>query len=133
MAQTIITKVGCFAQDVANQINAMFLEVYALIAAITATNPVGAPAAGYKVARGTHTQVAQEDAITVAGMTSIVSVQVSFHDAPTIKQMFVAGLADIGGNFLIRTYKPTATGNVTPIAATDFTDNIKFDWIVVGT
>lgn len=101
-------------------------------------NGVGGVAAGYKVARGIHTQVAASDTI-VTGLATVVAAVVSFQSAPTVKQMFAT--ADIGdqsgapaaGSILINTLKPTAVNDVTPVVATDFTDNIKLAWIAVGT
>lgn len=93
---------------------------------------------GYKIARGVHQQAAAQDTI-VTGLATVVAVVVSFRDTPTLKQMFCyasignqAG-APAAGSFLLNTKKPTGTGDVTPIAATDFTDNINFNWIAVGT
>lgn len=102
------------------------------------SNPVAGVAAGYKIARGVHQQAAAQDTV-VSGLATVVAVVVSFRDAPTLKQMFVAGSigdqngAPVAGSFYIKSYKPTASGDVTPVAATDFTDNINFDWIAVGT
>jgi hypothetical protein len=95
-------------------------------------------AAGYKVARGVHTQVAASDTV-VTGLATVVAVVASFQSAPTIKQLFCA--ADIGnqsgapaaGSVLLKTYKPTAVNDATPTAATDFTENLKLGWIAVGT
>lgn len=97
-----------------------------------------AVAAGYKVARGVHTQVAASDTV-VTGLTTVVAVVASFQSAPTVKQLFVA--ADVGdqagspdaGSILIKSYKPTAVNDCTPTAATDFTDDIVFGWVAVGT
>lgn len=101
-------------------------------------NGVLGVAVGYKMARGVHQQVAASDTI-VTGLATVVAVIAQWRDAPTLKQMFV--VASIGdqagapaaGSVLIKTYKPTATGDVTPIAATDFTDNLSINWIAVGT
>lgn len=99
---------------------------------------VAGVAAGYKLARGVHTQVAASDTI-VTGLATVVAALATFQSAPTIKQLSVT--ADIGnqtgapaaGSILVKTFKPTAVNDVTPIPATDFTDNIKFGWIAVGT
>lgn len=99
---------------------------------------VAGVAAGYKVARGVHQQAAASDTI-VSGLTTVVAVVVQFRDAPTVKQFMCSGTignqsgAPAAGSFLLRTYKPTAVDNCTPIAATDFTDNLNFDWIAIGT
>ncbi len=98
----------------------------------------GGVASGIKVARGVHTQVAASDTVAT-GLATVVAVVVNFQDAPTIAQLFCS--ATIGdqagtpaaGSFLLRTYKPTGTGDVTPLAATDFTGNLNFNWIAIGT
>lgn len=94
-------------------------------------------AAGYKIARGEHTQVAASDTV-VTGLTTVVAVVVSPR-TPTVKQLlFGASIGDqagtpAAGSILITSYKPTAVDNVTPAAATDFTDNIKVNWVAIGT
>lgn len=95
-------------------------------------------ASGYKVARGVNIQVAATDTI-VTGLASVVAVIVGFAGAPTVKQLFCAGLigdqagSPAAGSIQIKTFKPTAVNDVTPIAATDFTDNVKVAWVAVGT
>lgn len=95
-------------------------------------------AAGYKIARGVHTQVAASDTV-VTGLATVVAVCVGFGGAPTVKQLFCAGsIGDqagtpAAGSVLITTYKPTAVNDVTPTAATDFTDNVKVSWVAIGT
>lgn len=94
-------------------------------------------AAGYKVARGTHVQIAASDTI-VTGLATVVAVVAVWKSAPTVKQLFLS--ADVGnqsgapaaGSILINTYKPTAVNDVTPTPATDFTDNLNIDWIAIG-
>jgi hypothetical protein len=94
-------------------------------------------AAGKKIAFGEHTQVAASDTI-VSGLATVVAVVVSPRTR-TIKQLnFNASPGDqagapVAGSFLITSQKPTAANDVTPIAATDFTDAIVVDWIAVGT
>jgi hypothetical protein len=108
----------------------------ALAAAVA--NPSAGLAAGYKIARGVHQQAAASDTV-VSGLATVVAVVVSFRDTPTVKQMFVtASIGDqagapAAGSFLIKSFAPTANNNVTPTAASDFTDNINFDWIAIGT
>lgn len=99
---------------------------------------VAGVAAGYKIARGEHTQVAASDTV-VTGLTTVVAVIVTPR-APTVKQLwFGASIGDqagtpAAGSILITSYKPTNnTNDSTPTAATDFTDNIKVSWIAVGT
>lgn len=95
-------------------------------------------AAGYKIARGVHTQVAASDTV-VTGLATVVAVVVGFDSAPTVKQLFCAGQigdqagAPAAGSVLIKTFKPTAVNDVTPTAATDFTENLKLAWLAIGT
>lgn len=99
---------------------------------------VAGVAAGYKVARGVHQQAAASDTV-VTGLTTVVAIVASWRDTPTLKQMFVTATigdqagAPAAGSVLIKTFKPTANNDVTPTAATDFTDNLSVDWIAIGT
>jgi hypothetical protein len=99
---------------------------------------VAGVAAGYKVARGVHQQAAAADTV-VTGLATVVAVVVSWRDTPTLKQMFVTGSigdqagSPAAGSILIKTFKPTAANDVTPIAATDFTDNLSINWEAIGT
>lgn len=94
-------------------------------------------AAGYKIARGQHTQAAASDTVAT-GLATVVAVVAAFDSAPTVKQLFLeASIGDqagapAAGSILLKTFKPTAVNDVTPTAATDFTDNIKINWIAIG-
>lgn len=93
-------------------------------------------AAGYKIARGSTTPVSSSDTV-VTGLATVVAVFVSFKGAPTLTHMFNAG--DIGdqagtpaaGSFLLKSYKPTASGDVTPTASS--TPWAAVDWVAIGT
>lgn len=95
-------------------------------------------AGGYKIARGIHQQAAASDTV-VTGLATVVAVVANFRDAPTVNQLLCSATignqtgAPAAGSFLLRTYKPTAVNDVTPLAATVFSDNVNFDWIAVGT
>lgn len=102
-------------------------------------NPVAGVAAGYKIARGQHVQAAAADTI-VTGLATVVSVVAQFDSAPTVKQFMVSSSigdqagSPAAGSIIISTFKPTNnTNDVTPIPATDFTDNLKINWIAIGT
>ena len=101
-------------------------------------NGVAGVASNYKLARGVHQQASASDTI-VTGLATVVAVVACFRDAPTVNQLSCSATignqsgAPAAGSFLLRTYKPTAVNDVTPTAATDFTDNINFDWIAIGT
>lgn len=97
---------------------------------------VAAVAAGYKIARGTLTPTAASQTV-VTGLTTVVAVVASLKGAPTLTHNLVA--ADIGnqsgapaaGSILIKSYKPTSSTDVTPVAAT--TPWSAVDWIAIGT
>jgi hypothetical protein len=87
---------------------------------------------GKKIARGVHQQAAATDTVAT-GLATVVAVVVSYRDTPTAKQNFVTASignqsgAPVAGSFLQSTFKSTFA------AADDFTDNISFNWIAVGT
>lgn len=91
---------------------------------------------GYKLARGTHSPASGSDTV-VTGLSTVVAAVASLKGAPTLTCMFV--VADTGdqdgapaaGSILLKTYKPTTSGDVTPIAATTPWPDI--DWIAIGT
>lgn len=92
--------------------------------------------AGLVIAKGEHTQVAASDTI-VTGLSVVVAV-VSTPRTRTIKQLnFNASVGDqagtpAAGSVLLTSQKPTAANDVTPVVATDFTDNIKVNWVAIG-
>lgn len=93
-------------------------------------------AAGYKIQRGTITPTTASDTV-VTGLATVVAAVASLKGAPTLTHNIVA--ADIGnqagapaaGSILIKSYKPTAAADCTPIAAT--TPWSAVDWIAIGT
>jgi len=105
----------------------------AAIAGLPATtNYAVGVAAGYKIARGVHQQVAAVDTV-VTGLTTVVAVVASPIQAVTAKQSFVAASignqagAPAAGSIYIETFASTYG------AAIDFTDNLSFAWIAIGT
>jgi len=99
-------------------------------------NAVVGVAAGYKVARGQMTTASASDTV-VTGLTTVVSAVANMEDAPVIgADRSNAAIGDqagapAAGSILIKSYKPTATGDATPIAATTFSK--KVNWVAVGT
>ena len=100
---------------------------------------VGAANGNKAIVVGRHTQAAATDTI-VTGLASVSACGVSFDSAPTVKQFMAA--AQIGdqagspaaGSIYTKTFKPTNnTNDCTPIAATDFTDNVVLSWWAIGT
>lgn len=114
-----------------------FLDIISLnINGVSKTNVITGTAAGFKVARGQATTVAASDTI-VTGLTTVVSAVANLEDVPVIgadrAQAVVGDQAGTpaAGSILIKTFKPTATGDATPIAATTF--GKKVNWIAWGT
>ncbi len=98
---------------------------------------VNGVAGGYKLARGEHQQATASDTV-VTGLATVIAVVITPRTR-TVKQLFFnASVGDqagtpAAGSVLITSQKPTAVDNVTPTAATDFTDNIKVNWVAIGT
>lgn len=93
-------------------------------------------ASGYKIARGTTTPTTASDTVAT-GLATVVAVIVSFKGAPSLTHMFNYGDvgnqagAPVAGSFLLKSSKPTAAADVTPIAST--TPWGAVDWIAIGT
>jgi hypothetical protein len=93
-------------------------------------------AAGYKIARGQHTTVDENDTI-VTGLATVVAVIATLDDDPVDGcQVVTASIgnqsgAPAAGSVLIKTWKATAANNSALIAATTFEK--KVNWIAVGT
>ena len=93
-------------------------------------------AAGYKIARGTATiDAASKDIVT--GLTTVIGAVVSLvgdpsmtHISSTVTVGDQAG-APASGSIRIKSWKPTATNDVTPIAATSTFANVA--WVAIGT
>ena len=93
-------------------------------------------ASGYKIARGTATiDAASKDIAT--GLTTVVGAVVSLVGDPSMTHMYSsvtvgdqAG-APSAGSIRIKSWKPTAANDVTPIAATSTFANVA--WIAIGT
>ena len=100
------------------------------------SNVVNGLTTGYKIARGQWTTVTAIDTLAT-GLTTVSCVVASLESAPVLGCMWAEGVVGnqagvpAAGNILIRTYKPTAAGDVTPLAATTF--GKKVNWIAIGT
>ena len=92
-------------------------------------------AGGYKLARGvTAIGAASEDIVT--GLTTVVGAVVSLVGDPSMTHMYSsvtvgdqAG-APAAGSIRVKSWKPTASGDVTPTAATSTFANVA--WIAIG-
>lgn len=88
-----------------------------------------------KVVSGQSTTVAASDTIA-CGLKKVLYAVASLEDAPVIGCAYAQATvgdqvaAPIAGSFLLKTFKPTAAGDATPIAATTFSK--KVNWIAVG-
>lgn len=127
--------------DAASQANAMAQDEAALavrVSTLEGLAKVLGVGSGYKVARGVHTQAAASDTVA-SGLTTVVAVVVSPATYTVNQQWFAADIGDqdgspAAGSFYIKSFKATNnTNDTTPVAATDFTDNIKVNWIAIGT
>lgn len=105
--------------------------------ASSATVPyVAGVAAGYKVARGQHTTVDEDDTV-VTGLATVVSAVASLESDPVAGAQFVTCVigdqagAPAAGSIQIKSWKATAAGDTALIAATTFSK--KVNWIAVGT
>lgn len=93
-------------------------------------------AAGYKIARGQQTTASASDNVDT-GLTTVVAAVAVLDDAPSLATLFVScSIGDqagtpAAGHILIKSWKPTAVNDVTPIAATAF--GKKVNWIAIGT
>jgi hypothetical protein len=93
-------------------------------------------AAGYKVARGVATiDAASKDIVT--GLTTVVAAVVSMVGDPSLTHLMSSVTvgnqtnAPVAGSIRIVSWKPTASDNVTPIAATSPFASVS--WIAIGT
>jgi predicted RecA/RadA family phage recombinase len=84
---------------------------------------------------GQATTVTASDTI-VTGLAKVISVVASLDDAPVIGcDRAQASIGDqagapASGSILLKTFKPTASGDATPIAASTF--GKKVNWVAVG-
>ena len=92
-------------------------------------------AAGYKIARGTATiDAASKDIAT--GLTTVVGAVVSLVGDPSLTHMYSTVTvgnqtnAPVAGSIRIKSWKPTAANDATPIAASSTFANVA--WIAIG-
>jgi len=93
-------------------------------------------ASGYKIARGVATIGSASDTI-VTGLATVVDAVVSLVGDPSMTHMSSTCTVGnqtgqpVAGSIVIKSWKPTAVGDVTPIAASDVFANVA--WIAIGT
>jgi hypothetical protein len=111
------------------------------LAAITKTAAqinllVAGVAAGYKLARGSVLTVAASDDINT-GLASVIACVAVLEDAPSVDVLWVVAQvgnqagAPAAGHILLKSFKPTAVNDVTPLPATVFGKRVSF--IAIGT
>jgi hypothetical protein len=89
--------------------------------------PVAGVAAGYKLARGVGAVTGT--LVVASGLATIAAVVATLKSDPAMTGNTVS--ADwTGANITLKVWKPTATGDVTPIASTVATN---VSWVAVGT
>lgn len=90
-------------------------------------NPIVGVAAGYKIARGVSSITGT--GVVASGLTTIVVVVAVLKDNPSLNATLVSATFT-GANITLNVWKPTATGDCTPIASTTATN---VEWIAIGT
>lgn len=97
---------------------------------------VAGVAGGYKVARGQHTTVDEDDTVAT-GLATVVSVVATLESDPAAECQFVTAVlgnqagAPAAGSVQIKTWKSTAAGDTAQVPATTFSK--KVNWIAIGT
>lgn len=90
---------------------------------------------GLKTAAGQATTASASDTV-VTGLSKVIAAVATLEDSPVIGcDRATAVIGDqngtpAAGSTLVKTWKPTASGDATPIAATTFTK--KVNWIAFG-
>jgi hypothetical protein len=93
-------------------------------------------ASGYKIARGQATTGSASDTV-VTGLNTVVAAVANLEDAPVLTCLSAQAVigdqagAPAAGSILIKTWKPTAANDATPVAASTF--GKKVNWIAIGT
>jgi hypothetical protein len=117
-------------------------ELDQLVAAINAgfrnldTASLGLVNTGYRIARGQAVTASAVDTVTT-GLTTVIVAIGELEDVPVIgcdRAQAVVGTqagAPAAGLIYVKTFKPTAAGDATPIPATTF--GKKVNWFAVGT
>jgi predicted RecA/RadA family phage recombinase len=89
----------------------------------------------FRIQAGQITTASAADTV-VTGLAAVIAAVANLEDAPVIGCDRAQGVigdqagAPAAGSIIVRTYKPTATGDATPIAATTF--GRKVNWIAIG-
>jgi hypothetical protein len=97
---------------------------------------VAGAAGGYKIARGQHTTVDENDTV-VTGLATVVAITATLESDPVDGCQVVSASignqtdAPVAGSVYIKTWKATAADNSALIAATTFSK--KVNWIAIGT
>ena len=112
------------------------MEISTSRGSVSIDNLVNGVAPGWRIARGQLTTVTAADTV-VTGLAQVISAVACLEDDPVAGCQF--GVAVVGnqagapasGSIQIKTWKATAAGDTTLIAATTF--GKKVNWIAIGT
>ena len=100
------------------------------VTAAVATGGIAGVAAGYKLARGETSVTGLTGGDVDTGLTTVVAVVGSLAEDAALTGMWVTAALGAGSHITLKVWKPTATGDVTPILSTAAK---KVDWVAVGT
>jgi hypothetical protein len=96
-----------------------------------ATGGVAGVAAGYKIARGSTSVTGATGGDINTGLATVLGVAASIGADISLNANEVsAALSATPGHITVKVWKPTATGDCTPIASTTAT---VINWVAVGT
>ena len=103
----------------------------AAAAAATLAAAVAGAASGYKLARGSASITGATGGDIVTGLTTVVALAASLGEDSSLAGNHVsATLGGTAGHITLKVWKPTATGDCTPILATAAK---TVNWVAVGT
>lgn len=112
------------------------MSAAAAAAILAAASLVAGVAGGYKIARGQHTTVDEDDTV-VTGLATVVAAIAVLESDPVAGAQFVTCVignqagAPAAGSIQIKTWKATAAGDTALIAGSTFSKLVN--WIAIGT
>lgn len=96
-----------------------------------AAGSVAGQAAGYKLARGSTSVTGATGGDVTTGLGTVVAVVAVLGEDPSLAgDKVTAALGGTAGHITLKVWKPTASGDVTPILATAAK---VVNWIAIGT
>lgn len=79
---------------------------------------------------GEHAQVAASDLVATGLSSVLFAGTCGFNSSPDVDQLWTSVDPTTSGNITIKGWKPTAAGDVTPLAATTF--GAITNWFAIG-